>query len=78
MSPTPGNAWNCGGAGSLSDDRHGLAQRLQGKRHRQLRADRVAVRTRVRRNHEALPLKDRVADLARGRYPSFSDSGRRL
>ena len=53
-----------GGAGVLVHDLHVLAERAQRERHRELRADGVAVRPRVRADHEPLALADRLADVA--------------
>ena len=72
---TPGNAISGGGAGSRVDDRDVLAERAQRVRHRQLRADRVAVRPRVRGEHEPLARADGVDDLLRSQDWSSSSVG---
>ncbi len=46
----------------LVDDVDVLAEGAEGERHRQLRADRIAVRPAVRRDDEALPLADGLDD----------------
>ncbi len=52
------------GRGVGIDQPHVFAQRLERVGHRQLRADRVAVRARVRRQQEPLPAQQRLADRA--------------
>jgi hypothetical protein len=46
------------------DDADLLPERIEGERHRELRADRIAVGPRVRGQQEALPLPDLVPDVA--------------
>ena len=62
------------GRGVGVDDADLLAERLEREGHRQLRADRVAVRPRVGGEQETLPAQDRVADLvARCVRSGFAD-----